>query len=268
MRASLCFFLLLAAIGLQLPVLSVASTPIWSVESNQTSAHLGKSVATAGDVNGDGYDDLLVGIPDYDDPDLGEGQAQLFLGGAAGPAPTPAWTFELNQAGAAVGICWAPAGDVNGDGFGDWLVGANLYDNGQNNEGAVFVFHGGAGSLSTTPATTLESNSANALFGFSATTAGDVNGDGYDDVVVGAYTFTNGQNQEGKAFLFQGSATGVNPTAAWSVESNQATANFGYSVSSAGDVDGDQFADVLVGAYRYDNPTLDEGAVFLYRGGA
>src|SRR5262245_31738664 len=119
MKASLGFFLWLAGTILWLPIAS-ASSPLWSTESNQISAHLGRSVATADDVNGDGYDDFRVGAPDYDAPELGEGQARLYLGGPSGPGASPAWTFEMNQASAAVGICVAPAGDVNGDGFGDW----------------------------------------------------------------------------------------------------------------------------------------------------
>jgi hypothetical protein len=81
----------------------------------------------------------------------------------------------------------AGAGDVNGDGYSDVIVGAHGYDNGQTNEGSAFVYHGSASGISTTAAAVLESNQANALMGYSVAGAGDVNGDGYSDVIVGAY---------------------------------------------------------------------------------
>ena len=80
----------------------------------------------------------------------------------------------------------ATAGDVNGDGYADVDRRRAYYDNGQANEGRAFVYHGSAGGLSASPAWTAESNQADAHFGDSVATAGDVNGDGYADVIVGA----------------------------------------------------------------------------------
>jgi hypothetical protein len=85
-----------------------------------------------------------------------------------------------------MGISVAGAGDVNGDGYSDVIVGAYQYDNGETDEGAAFVHHGSATGISTTAATTLENNQAGARMGISVAGAGDVNGDGYSDVVVGA----------------------------------------------------------------------------------
>ncbi|MBK9226721.1 MAG: FG-GAP repeat protein [Ignavibacteria bacterium] len=85
-------------------------------------------------------------------------------------------------------------------------------------------------------------------FGYSVSTAGDVNGDGYSDVIIGAYGFTNSQSGEGAAFVYHGSASGLSLTSNWNAEGNQVNANFGYSVTSAGDVNGDGYSDVIVGA--------------------
>ena len=115
--------------------------------------------------------------------------------------------------------------------------------------------------ISTTAASQLESNQAYAQLGYSVSSAGDVNGDGYSDVIVGAYYYDNGQTDEGAAFIYHGSSSGLSTTAATQLESNQANAQFGISVSSAGDVNGDGYSDVIVGAHYYDN-----GAAFVYLG--
>ena len=79
-----------------------------------------------------------------------------------------------------------------------------------------------------------------------------MNGDGFSDVIVGAYLYDNGQTDEGRAFVYLGSAAGLAPTAAWTAEAIR-PALFGFSVATAGDVNGDGFSDVIVGAYFYDN---------------
>ena len=99
-------------------------------------------------------------------------------------------------------------------------------------------------------------------------TAGDVNGDGYADVIVGAFGYDNGQADEGRAFVYHGSAGGLSGSAAWTAESDQAGAWFGSSVATAGDVNGDGYADVIVGAPYYDNGQTDEGRAFVYHGSA
>jgi predicted outer membrane repeat protein len=94
---------------------------------------------------------------------------------------------------------------VNGDGYADVIVGAGGYDNGETN-GRVFVYHGSATGLTTTAGWTADSDQADAGFG-RAGTAGDVNGDGYADVIVGACFYDNGETDEGRAFVYHGSGT-------------------------------------------------------------
>ncbi|MBK9226715.1 MAG: FG-GAP repeat protein [Ignavibacteria bacterium] len=114
-------------------------------------------------------------------------------------------------------------------------------------EGAAFVYNGSASGLSLTSNWSGEKNQASAHFGYSVSTAGDVNGDGYSDVIIGAPDFDNGQTNEGAAFVYQGSASGLSLTSNWSAEVNMADANFGFSVSTAGDVNGDGYSDVIIG---------------------
>ena len=96
-----------------------------------------------------------------------------------------------------------------------------------------------------------EGKQEDAYFGFSVSTAGDVNGDGYSDIIVGAPYYDNGESNEGKAFVYHGNSSG-NPALNWTAEPNQVSAYFGSSVSTAGDVNGDGYSDVIVGAYVYD----------------
>jgi hypothetical protein len=246
----------------------LAASPAWTAESNQGEAMFGVSVASAGDVNGDGYSDVIVGAAGYDNGQTDEGRVYVYLGSPAGPAISPAWTAESDQVFANFGISVAPAGDANGDGYSDVILGASFFDNGQTNEGRAFVYLGSAAGLATAPAWTAESDQASAYFGVSVATAGDVNGDGYGDVIVGAYQYDNGETAEGRVFVYLGSPAGPAASPASSAESDQAQAFFGYSVATAGDVNGDGYSDVIVGAYAYDGGDTDEGRAYLYLGSA
>src|SRR5439155_22422688 len=138
-------------------------------------------------------------------------------------------------------------GDVNGDGYSDVIVGAVLYDNGQADEGRAYVYLVFPSATLFRSGWTAESNQVAAQFGWSVATAGDVNGDGYSDVIVGAPLYSNGEGEEGRAFVYLGSASGLAVTAAWTAESDQISAYFGNSVATAGDVNGDGYSRFIVG---------------------
>jgi hypothetical protein len=244
----------------------ISTTVSAILESNQVNANLGYSVAGAGDVNGDGYSDIIVGAHGYDNGQSDEGAAFVYHGSANGLSTSASAMLESNQAGAQMGYSVSTAGDVNGDGYSDVVVGAHGYDNGQTDEGAAFIYYGSASGLSTSAAVMLESDQVSAYLGYSVAGAGDVNGDGYSDMVVGAYGYSNGQTFEGVAFVHHGSASGISTTVSAVLESNQASSTFGFSVSGAGDVNGDGYSDVVVGAYQYDNGQISEGAAFVYHG--
>ncbi len=168
---------------------------------------------------------------------------------------------------AAFGGPVSAAGDVNGDGFADVIVGAPGWDGGDSHEGAAFVFLGSAdgivGSDPTTANAHMESNQFGAQFG-TISAAGDVNGDGFDDIIVGAHFYSslhlddNTLEVNGAAFVFHGSEqgiTGTDPTTADAVIlGNQLSSDLGLYVSGAGDINGDGYADVLVGVPKHGTP--------------
>ncbi|MCF8339398.1 MAG: FG-GAP-like repeat-containing protein [Chitinophagaceae bacterium] len=244
----------------------ISTTVAAMVESNQANARMGSSVSGAGDVNGDGYSDVIVGVENYDNGQSDEGVAYVYHGNSSGISTTAAAMVQSNVANGYMGRSVSGAGDVNGDGYGDVIVGGHGYTNGESNEGAAFIYHGSASGINTTEARKLESNQANAEMGASVSGAGDVNGDGYSDVIVAMRYYDNGQTNEGAARVYHGSSTGISNTAAAMVESNQADANLGFSVAGAGDVNNDGYSDVIVGANDYDNGSSNEGAAFVYHG--
>ena len=131
--------------------------------------YLGRSVGTAGDVNGDGYSDLVVGAPYYDAVSgatslVDAGKAYVYYGGSAGQG---VWTAIGEDQDNSFGWAAAAAGDVNGDGYGDLVVSADRYDNGGSNDvGRVYVYHGRATGLDATPAFTVTGENQLDRFGF------------------------------------------------------------------------------------------------------
>jgi len=225
-----------------------------------------KSIASAGDVNGDGYDDLIVGLGGLC---TSCGAAEIFLGSAAGLSPTYAWSVkELNVGGHAdngYGVSVAGAGDVNGDGFDDFLVGASRYDsNNLTDTGRVFLYYGSAGVPDVYPEWVFDGNLTSAQIGTAVAAAGDVNGDGYADILVGASWFDYGTATQGRAYLFYGSAATPSPTPDWTVAGDQALADFAVVLGSAGDVNGDGGADIYVSADQYHHTQMYEGRAFIY----
>src|SRR5262245_45766564 len=143
---------------------------------------LGFSVSGAGDVNGDGFGDLLCASPVYYPPPGGPyGRVRLYLGSIQGLSATSSWVVEGEHQGAHFGIVAAGAGDVNGDGFSDIIVGSPDYSGAYAQEGAAYVYLGSAQGPSGAPDWTRMGGEPGARMGGSVDSAGDVNGDGFDD---------------------------------------------------------------------------------------
>jgi FG-GAP repeat protein len=222
----------------------------------------GVSVASVGDLNGDGHDDLVIGANYY--PTLsGRGRAYVYFGGPAigsvadlvlpSPFDNIAW----------FGISVASAGDFNADGWPDFIVGARY----AGLPGQAFIFYGGP-SLDPTPDLQLigESTGSSTWFGASVASVGDVNGDGFDDVMVGSPMYRNGVGDVGRAYVYYGGhAPDATPDRMFTGAASGD--QLGSVVGSAGDVNGDGFPDVLAVATYNDAGGTDAGAVYVWFGG-
>jgi hypothetical protein len=244
---------------------------------------LGSSVSAAGDLNGDGYADVVAGARWDDNNGVDSGSVFVFyggpdglFGGSAGVLADAVWTGDA--AGDEFGITAASAGDVNGDGYGDVLVGASKSDTNGSDSGSAYIFHGSAsgvssGSASSVAATALNGDGADDWFGHGLGGVGDIDGDGFSDVAIAAPHDDNNGAGSGSVFVFHGSASGVMAgtatTAADTVlVGDDAEDEFGHSVDGAGDVNGDGYADVAVGARNDDNSFAGAGAAFVFHGSA
>ena len=217
------------------------------------SSAFGSSVSGAGDVNGDGYSDLIIGAAYYSSD---TGRAYIFYGGAlmnnvtdfvmTGEAPN-------NYFGTSV----SGAGDVNGDGYSDVVIGASGYNSAT---GRAYLYYGGA--VMNNAAVILTGKANFSSFALSVSDAGDFNGDGYSDLITGAQF--GGTGSSGTAYLYTNTVTGVDIPDITAI--GESAFNFlGYSVSSAGDVNDDGYSDVIVGAYKYSETS---GRAYIYYGGS
>ena len=235
------------------PVYTTASS---TLTGPGTSYEFGYSVSGAGDVNGDGYDDVIVGAQRYSSY---TGRAYVFHGSATGVSTTATTTLSPSTSGTYFGVAVSGAGDVNGDGYADVVVGASRYSS---STGRAYVYLGSASGVSTTVSTTLTGSASSNYFGNAVSSAGDVNDDGYADVVVGAYGYSS---STGRAYVFHGSASGLSSSVSTTLTGTSSSNYFGFSVSEAGDVNADGYADVIVGAYGYNTST---GRAYVFHGGA
>ncbi|MBN2172330.1 MAG: FG-GAP repeat protein [Candidatus Krumholzibacteriota bacterium] len=244
----------------------------WRYESDVADRHFGASAATAGDVNGDGYADVVIGAPGYDGAGGDEGMALVFHGSPAGPSASPDWTVTGDQADMRLGCSVSTAGDIDGDGHADVVVGGAYFcewDQTYSTEGWARVYFGGHGGLDASPGWSASGGQDHAAYGICVAAGGDVNGDGYADLLVGAPGYVAGQPREGRIFLYLGSPSGPAESTGWEQTGSGLLADehYGHSVACAGDVDGDGYADVLVGAHHYTSGCgVDNGGVWLYCG--
>jgi hypothetical protein len=267
-------FLLLPVLSLQTIFAQTAADlqtqstllPAWTSDGVDNGVDYGISVASAGDINGDGYADIVIGAQKYLVGGQRCGSAFVYLGGPGG-LPNSAHSQLMNaDPGTYFGNAVSGAGDVNGDGYADVLIGASHYHLNSGYEGAVYLYTGSAEGISAQPAWTMVGPMGDAQFGYAVSSAGDVNGDGYDDILIGARNYSMKSSNEGAAFLYLGNPSGPQNTAVWQISGGQTGALLGHALAGLGDINHDGYADFAVSAPNFDQGELDTGLVMVFLG--
>jgi hypothetical protein len=293
-------------------VTSLAAADGFIIEGD-TNDNAGASVASAGDVNGDGYADLIVGSPAFSGGRPFVGEAYVVFGKASGFGTSVGGRQVIDVASLSAadgfiirdasgldrgGESVASAGDVNGDGYADLIVGSPGDDAAGNNVGAAYVVFGRASgfgtdvggrqvidltTLSATDGFIIQGDADGDITGHSVASAGDVNRDGYADLIVGVPNGDDGGNSAGEAYVVFGKASGLGTSLGgrqvidltalsaadgFIIQGDTGGDHTGYSVATAGDINGDGYADLIVGAPNGDDAGGDAGEAYVVFGKA
>lgn len=242
-----------------------ASTAAWSYSCGRRDCLLGSKVGFVRDVDGDGDDEVVAGgYYASGSASLG-GLAVLFYGSPAGPASTPDWSVEGTTDDAFYGNAFT-SGDFNGDGYGDLAAGVIGFssDAAHHWEGAVELFFGSATGIPSAPDQRLTGGDPGGWMG-SGLDAKDLDGDGFEDLVVGSPYWLEGTSDVGRVQAFLGAASGVDPSPVWEVHGDNDNAGFGGFLTAL-DVNGDGFGDIVVGAPNFTERATGQGAFGVYLG--
>ncbi len=251
------------------------TSPALTINGATANDQFGFSVAAAGDFDGDGIDDLVVGAPYADVNGTDNGAAYVIYGAVGGPSTNLADATVLRGSFADDHFGWAVCGAGNFLGGTARAVAVGAPDNNTRgmDAGAVYVYEGALGGA--VPDTTIDhwlstsygSNPAGGRFGYAVRDAGRWDGDGYDDLAIGAPEMNAGASRNGRVEIVFGDPS---PSSAGDRYANGANAGdrFGWAVAGVRDVTGSSADDLLIGAPQRDFEASNAGRAYLWAGGS
>lgn len=248
----------------------IATTPSMVLQGDQAKSEYGRTM-TAGDINGDGYGDLVVGAHGTNEG-AGSHQGKIFIyyGGPKGISATPSQTLVGEHSGDEFGRTFDVI-DMDGDGIKDLLLGASGHTGQLTSQGKIYIYHGTPKGLDPKPWFTRVGDNANDEFGRSLAGA-DINDDGHMDLIVGMPGLTGaGKGARvtvpGSLYTFFGSDKGLSSTPSFKTSAAIIGAHLGEGLAAVGDANGDGYADIAIGERDYSCEGVVAGKIILYLGG-
>lgn len=255
-----------------------ANTKIFGLTASDSA---GAAVASVGDVNGDTYHDIIIGAAGRDDGGPSSGAAYLIYGETSGIIDTTLSSADVIFTGENendfAGYSVDGAGDINGDDYDDVIIGAYGDNAGANDAGAAYIMYGGTGdtALSSIDLASADvkvtGEAASDAAGWQVRGGGDVNADGYDDMLISAYLEDTGGTNAGAVYVVYGQAdahASGSLSSAVKFLGETAGDEAGYSISLDGDINGDGYADMVIGAIYDDSNATDAGSAYVVYGQA
>jgi hypothetical protein len=222
---------------------------VWYQPSQGRQCGLGASIAKLGDIDGDGVDDFVAGAPNFDTA------AHIYAGAAyvfSGKTGAILFTWIGDEDSLGLGVSTSFVGDADGDGVPDVAVGGLTDWIVHRDRGAVFLYSGKTGLLLQEWRGTVD----HGRFGYGLAAMGDLNGDGCADLAIGSFVGAT------DVYLYSGKDSTLIDT----MHGGNVKNLFGQELANAGDMDGDGFQELLIGAPQDDELYVDGGAVYIFSG--